>query len=477
MPQTTSIPPTILVILGITGDLAAKKILPALSNLSSRGQLPPQFKIVGFGRREWTDADLQKYAEETLIERKFVTAGDAHLPAFLARLSHQQVEFSSPEGYEALAKHLGMLDGQWQACSNKLFYLSVPPEQYEVILRQLHASGLTKPCGGEDGWTRVLIEKPFGQDQTTAEELDMLLGKLFQEEQIYRIDHYLAKEMLQNILTFRFGNDLFEDLWDNRCIESIEIRLWETLGVEARGAFYDKVGTLRDVGQNHLLQMLALATMDKPKSLSAADIRSERARLLGTLRVPTPEQVATQTVRAQYDGYRAITGVAPDSRTETYFRTTVYLDDPRWKDIPIYLESGKRMKSRRKEMVVTFREHNAHLFPDKVGHKNKVTFSIEPEEGISVDLWAKKPGLDYTLEPRNLSFLLRGAEAKSQYVEEYEKLLVDSMLGDQTLFVSTGEVQAMWRIIDPIVAAWQADTASPMATYAPDTDDAAQLSM
>jgi glucose-6-phosphate 1-dehydrogenase len=462
--------PTILIILGITGDLAAKKILPAIFNLYLKGQLPGQFRLVGFGRRNWQDQDLRNYVETILSSR---TQQPQALQDFLKLLSYHTGEFTDAASYKTLSERLSKLDTDWTVCSNKLFYLSVPPVLYENILRHLESSGLTEPCGGEEGWTRVLVEKPFGKDQATAEQLDKLLGELFEEEQIYRIDHYLAKEMVQNILTFRFSNDLFEKAWDNKFIEKIDIRLWETLGVEKRGSFYDGLGALRDVGQNHLLQMLALVLMDHPGSLSTQNIRAARAKLLSTLDIPSRQEAAHATFRSQYQGYQSIEGVRQNSQTETYFKATLFSHHPRWENTPLVIESGKRMAERRKEIVVTFKHVTPCLCPPGEHLQNRIIFSVEPEEGVFIDFWVKKPGLTYELERRELNFLLRPSEARLQYVEEYEKLIVDSIVGDQTLFVSTEEVKSMWKVVDPIVQAWE-ENLVPLSSYVPDTGQAAQ---
>jgi 6-phosphogluconate dehydrogenase len=315
------------------------------------------------------------------------------------------------------------------------------------------------------------VEKPFGNDAETARELDELLCSLFREEQIYRIDHYLAKEMLQGIVNFRFANNLFEFVWNRDTIESIEVSLNETLGVEDRGAFYDGVGALRDVGQNHCLQMLALVTMDQPVSLEADAIRTKRAQLLETVKRPTEIEVAQDTFRAQYDGYRDIEGVAPDSDTDTYFKIKTVLQSPRWRSVPITLEGGKRISDGNKEIVVNFRHPQPCLCGPEGHHMNRVVFKLAPEESIAIEFWTKKPGFENELEKREFAFFLYEKTEKLQYVEEYSKLLLDAVRGDQTLFVSTDEVQAMWDFVDPIETAWH-QGAVPLETYVPDTEEA-----
>lgn len=461
--------PTILVVLGATGDLMRKKIIPALYHLYRSGALPEKFQVIAYSRRDLTDALYHQTVRQSLESYYRGELAVENLDQFLALFSYQQGQFEELADYHALGERLGRLDKQWRICTNKLFYLSVPPAHYQVIFQHLKESGLTDPCGPEEGWTRVLVEKPFGDDLTTARQLDIKLAELFKEEQIYRIDHYLAKEMLQNILAFRFSNNLYEQSWSNQFIERIEIRLLEKLGVEDRGSFYDKVGALRDVGQNHLLQMLALITMEHPQSLDATAIRARRAEALDHLGIMSPADVASKTFRAQYEGYKHISGVEPDSTTETYFRLETAIDSPRWRGVPITLEAGKRLGEAVKEIVITFKHPMPCLCPPDSGHhyQNRIIMQLEPKEGIWVHFWAKKPGFSLDMEERTFDFVLHGQSERSQYVAEYAKLLVDAIAGDQTLFVSTEEITRMWAAIDPIVQEWKKGSV-PLAVYRPD---------
>ncbi len=463
--------PTVVVIFGATGDLMTKKITPALYNLFLKGKLPKLFRIVGVARRPLSREEFQKHITKILEKNETFTIQKKLTEEFLNYFHYHQGTFESEKDYLSLAKDLGRVDDEWKVCSNKLFYLSVPPEYYEKIFRHLASSGLTLPCGPDEGWTRVLVEKPFGKDLKTAERLDKLLSELFKEEQIYRIDHYLAKEMLQNILLFRFSNNLLEPSWNNKYIERIDIKLFEKIGVEGRGSFYDGLGALRDVGQNHLLQMLALITMDKPTRIDADCVRANRSALLDTLEVPNDSEIKHHTFRAQYEGYRSVEGVSKNSKSETYFKTRAFLDNPRWRSVPIYMESGKRFEKSLKEIVVTFKPASAGTTVQL--ERNKVIFSLEPNEEITIHFISKKPGLEYQLEKRSLGALYRVKEPTAQYVEEYEKLLMDAIEGNQILFLSTDEIEAMWRYIDPITYAWSNNTV-PLSTYKPDTNDIAQ---
>lgn len=419
MPERSNDTPTILVAFGVTGDLMRLKILPALYRLHARGEFPERFRLVGYSRRDWGAAEFREYVRGVLAER-VPDATPASVDAFLAQLSFQGGEFSQPESYAALKRTLESLDAAWGACSNKVFYLSVAPTFYGQIANDLAGAGLTAECASGGGWTRLVIEKPFGQDGTSAAQLESLLAESFGEEQVYRIDHYLAKDTAREMLA--------TGVEDAASITSVTIRLFETVGVERRGAFYDAVGALRDVGQNHMLEILALLTMNRPAELSAEGVRAARAEVLEALDPIAPEAVATETYRARYDGYLSIPGVAPDSITETYFKIRASLRSARWQSVPITLEAGKRLGEARKEVIIERR-------------------GAEP---LRFDLDAHVPG-----EVR---------------IDEYERLVKDVLRGDQTLFVSAREVAAAWRFIDPIMRAWQAGVESAsLHTYAPDT--------
>ena len=468
--------PTILIILGITGDLTAKKVVPALFSLYKKGVLGEKFRIVGFGRKPFDNESIKPFIAE-LVKAKVSNPDSKSLAGFTNLFAYQQGLFETAESYQALKKMLDKIQEPWQTKTNRLFYLAVPPDIYQTIFENLKFSGLSDTPNNSDVETRILVEKPFGTNSQSAEKLEILLGSLFAENKIYRIDHYLAKEMVQNILTFRFSNDLFEKTWNREFIEKIEIRLWETLGVEKRGSFYDPIGALRDVGQNHLLQMLALITMDYPLDLNPAALHFRRAQILHNLKPLTAESVKQNTYRAQYSGYRQIDGVKSGSGTETYFKIKAYLTDPRWQGVPIFFESGKRMQEQRKEAVVTYRHPENCFCPSGGRHyKNRIIFSLEPTEGITIEFWSKKPGLQMVLESRTIDFVLRTSSERTQYVEEYEKLLLDCISGDQTLFVSTSEVKAMWAFIDPIISAWEQNLV-PLKAYQPDTNEAVMESL
>ncbi len=440
--------PTIFIICGVTGDLAQRKLLPALLSLYVKKLLPHKFKIVGFSRREFSDQDFRLFLREEMhINHNVYRPEDIH--RFLNNIVYQQGQFDISTAYENLAKKLLHIDEvEFKQCSNKLFHLSVAPSFYETILGHLSNSGLTIPCGGNLGWTRILVEKPFGNDIETAKKLDILLGTLFKEEQIFRIDHYFAKEALQNILAFRFSNSLFEPLWNNKYIDCVHIQLLEKIGIEGRGTFYDSVGALKDVGQNHILAMLALLAMDKPDAFDAQSIRKKRANVLKNL-LPINKNICDSVVRAQYIGYSEESGVLANSTTETYFQLKTFIDTKVWKGVPFYLESGKALNENRAEISIYFKDTTGK---DKT---NVLSLRIQPDEAIKIRFWIKKPGFDMETEAKTLSFHYKDFHSTDSIPDAYERVLYDAIIGDQTLFTSTDEVKYAWRFITPIIDMWK----------------------
>jgi glucose-6-phosphate 1-dehydrogenase len=451
IPTTTSVPalhPTIFVIFGITGDLASRKLLPALLTLYSKKLLPPRFSIVGFSRRSFSREEFREYIRDRL-KIKPGQFREEEVKHFLDHLTYEQGMFDDPRAYERLAERLKGTDDRWGQCSNKLFHLSVPPTLYEGILNHISTSGLSEACADETGWTRVLIEKPFGSDIETARALDKLLGKLFKEEQIFRIDHYLAKEALQNIIAFRFANSIFEPMWDSKHVDKMHIKLFERAGMEGRGAFYDPIGALKDVGQNHMLQMLALVTMDRPRSFEAGPIRKERARVLSKLKAIPRRGLAAAAVKGQYSDYTSETGISPKSETETYFRLKTTIESPRWKNVPIYLESGKGFAESKAEIDVYFKPTN------KKDEPNILTFRIQPDEGIKIRFLVKRPGYGFHIEPKVLKFKYADVQSFTDIPDDYERLIHDAIVGDQTLFASTDEIMSSWKFVTTLLEGWK----------------------
>jgi len=463
--------PLTIVVFGATGDLFQKKLIFALFNLYMGGFLPKQFKLIGFARRPLSHEDFRIYIKEILQTK---SKDLARIDMFLTYAFYERGDMSLEQSFKDLSESLGRYDTDFGVCSNKMFYLAVPPILYKTILKHISASGLTMSCipdllsfvglrksqsfrapgtrQEKQAWTRVLIEKPFGNNLIEARSLDTLLGKLFEENQIFRIDHYLAKETIQNILSFRFSNALFEPLWNRKFIEQIEIKFLESNVVGNRGSSYDDVGALRDVGQNHILQILALISMENPDRLESELIRTERARVLKKVRI----YKGSKMVRAQYEGYRQEKGVVSSSQTESYFRLALEVKNSRFRGVPFYIESGKALNESKVEVTIHFKapkEFCVCPIEHKEGHQNILTFSIQPNEAISLLFWAKAPGFNFGLEPQNLSFSQARDTIQRKIPDAYERVLYDAIIGDQTLFTNTAEVLAEWGIIMPVLNA------------------------
>ena len=457
--------PTVLVMLGATGDLAKRKLIPALWQLYTAGQLSPLLQVMGFAKDELSDKEFQEMVRGIVEGSTKETVNSKQLEGFCQRFLYETGQFEDMEAYRRLGERMGRVDNAWRLCANKLFYIAASPVHYQIIFQHLAQSGLTEPCSDEEGWTRVIVEKPFGKDLATAQELDLLLGKLFREEQIYRVDHYLGKDTVRNLLTFRFSNSFLEPAWNAQGIDHIHIRVFEKEGVEERGQFYDGIGALRDVGQNHMLQLLALITMDNPESFDADSIRRERARILEMLEAMDPQDATQQTVRAQYEEYQNISGVDKNSETETYFNIKTYLKSPRWSGVPIWLESGKRMPEAQASVEVHFRHRTPCLCPPGKHYTNVLTYRVQPHEGITTTFWVKRPGSEMVIEKQDFEFDYEKAY-EGEFMDAYTKLLLDMFRGDQTLFVSTDEIMAEWKFVDPILQAWKKNVVV-METYKP----------
>ncbi len=452
--------PTTIVIFGATGDLFRKKLAPALFNLHLSGELPMVFRIVAFSRRPWGDEEFRKFFGETLAEKSPNASGEV-LKKFLEHVFYTEGDLENADSYSKLSGLLAKFDKEQSVCMNKLFYLATPPNFYETILKHISDSGLAIPCaptkdGGETGWTRILIEKPFGSDLENARRLDALLGKLFSENQIFRIDHYLAKETLQHILKFRFSEGLFEPFWNGDYIEEVSVVFLEREGVGGRGAFYDSLGALRDVGQNHCLQMTALVAMEKPENFSAEAIRAKRAGVLKDFKI-FGDDISTTAIRAQYEGYQDEKGVAKNSATETYFKIKLALSGKRFRGIPFILEAGKGLSESKVEIKVSFKKPVEVPVAGKLILAEAVKFKIQPKEEISI--------ICPSCAPDEISFPTDKIANGERKIDAYEKVLLDAVLGDQTLFTSTDEVVAEWNIIMPILLAWR-KVVTPLLTYA-----------
>lgn len=448
-------PPTIITIFGITGDLASRKLIPALWRLSEEKLLPAQIRFVGFSRRELSDADVQGIVRDALL-KKFPKISDSALSDFVKKFSYVQGQFDTPASYTNLAEFLQKIDDtHFKVCSNKLFYLAIPPHLYATVAEQLAESGLMIPCGdSREKWARILVEKPFGSDTATAELLEEKLQSLFDDSQIYRIDHYLGKSILENILAFRFSNSIFEPLWNRDCIESIEVSLCEKIDLEGRGAFFDGVGALRDLGQNHVLQMLAAVLMEKPENATAEAVHHAREQVFLSLIPFTPKTAVGNIVRGQYEGFLSEKNVAPSSQTETYFRIKASTKSPRFKGVPLVLQSGKALAE-------SFAEVRVKFVGEKVGicspgesecfRQNEIIFRIQPKEEIALRVWVRSVGHAGNIEPKELSF----GYACGTAPDAYERVFHAAIAGDRTIFPSGGELVASWKFIESILDSWE----------------------
>lgn len=467
--------PSIFVIMGVTGDLASKKIIPSLWHLYQHDLLPKSLSVIGFARRTLSNIEFEKLVRDAVVTHTIHEIKEEDLSHFFALFSYHTGTFEDGVTFQTLADRISDVERSWGVCANKLFYLATPPSSYEPILKNIASVKLNIPCGEDLGWSRLLIEKPFGTNLGTAEELQSLLSSYFKEEQMYRIDHYLFKEIVQGINNFRFSNNLFENTWDNTTIERIDIRLLESIGVETRGSFYDSIGTLRDVGQNHLLAMLSATAMEYPFGMEARAVQNNRADILGMLSPWTGKTLRKNTSRAQYKGYKDIDGVNKSSETETYFALKTELVHSRWQGVPIYMEAGKRMAEARKEIVVTLKHPQKCLLCEIGPHEpNRIVFRLEPNDEIVIHFWMKKPGFEQIVEERVFSFFLYEKETKVQYVEEYAKIIYAAMVGNQSSFISSGEVKASWKFVDPIIEAWKRNNVL-LASYKPDTTPSSSI--
>lgn len=442
-----------MTIFGITGDLAQKKLLPALFHLYCEGVLPTRMRIIGFSHHDFN----QKKGDGDDHIRAFVTSvlkkekkHASRIPSFVKMIHYQRGDFTDAKDFGVLAQHVVRIEDRFAQCANKLFYLAVPPSMYHPIFINLAKTGLTLPCSDETGWARVLVEKPFGEDINTAKKLDRTLGLLFDERQIFRIDHYLEKEMLQDILMFRFSNTIFEPIWNSRYVEQVHIKMFEQMDITGRGQFYDATGTLRDVGQNHALQMLALIAMDRPEQFDALHIRAERAKVLARLSRPTRRFIKKHTVRAQYEGFIKEKGVHKGSETETYFFLETRIRNDRWNDVPFIIEAGKGLHAKKTEIDIHFRP--ALGIDGEPVCANRIRFTIQPEQEIRMSFASKKDGYTYEVESNDLVFMQK---QRNNGPDAYQKLLHACFVGDQTMFTSSQEVYAAWKFITPILRAWE----------------------
>ena len=456
--------PCAVIIFGATGDLTHRKLLPAIYNLAADGALPPAVSVVGFARRDKTDEIFRKEIEEAARKFSRQKINDELWAGFASSIFYHRSEFDNLDGYVALAKRLDELDAQRGTRGNRLFYLSAGPDQFPFILENLRKSGLNE--APEGSWARVIVEKPFGTDLPSAQVLNQLVKESFHEKDTFRIDHYLGKETAQNIMVLRFANAIFEQLWNAKYIQHVQITASEPLGVEGRAGYYDKSGALRDMVQNHLLQLLCLTAMEPPAGLDADAIRDEKVKVLKSLRPLTGDDVRKHVVRAQYGAgtingkrvaaYRDEQNVNPESDTETYVALQINVDNWRWAGVPFFVRVGKRLPKGGTEIAIHFKGAPPVLFnaSDETIEDNALVIRIQPDEGISLRMSAKMPGSSLRIEPVKMDFHYGTSFGKAT-PEAYERLLLDAMSGDATLFARRDEVEEAWKYVDAIREAWE----------------------
>ena len=451
--RTAQAPPCAVVVFGATGDLTRRKLMPALYNLAAGGHLPEGFAILGCARRDWGRTEFCGSMRDGVREFSRTPLSEAAWNWFEPRLEFANGDFHDPATFSRLGAALSALDARLGTQGNRLFYLAVPPDQFGPILRGLRDAGLILPPGSP-AFTRVIIEKPFGSSLDSAKELNALVGSVLDESQTFRIDHYLGKETVQNIMVFRFANSIFEPLWNRKYVDHVQITAAESVGTGTRGKFYESTGVLRDIVQNHLLEVLALCAMEPPNTGHADDVRGEKLQVLKALRMPWSDTVPNDVVLGQYTGYRGEPDVAADSVTPTFAALRVFIDNWRWQGVPFYLRAGKRMAKRVTEVSVHMQGIPLSLFGsgDLCEHvePNVITLRIQPDEGIQLSFSAKLPGHDFTIAPVVMDMKYTDAFG-GEPPEAYERLLLDAMRGDATLFSRRDAVEASWTWIQPIL--------------------------
>ena len=467
--------PSVIVLFGATGDLAHRKVIPALYQLWRTNLLPHEFMLLAVGRRPYDDETFRAEILKALEDHSRVLPLDTEAWAtFAERIAYQHLDFDDPSGFEGLAARLDGIDTEHGTRGNRLFYLATQPSQFAEIVTQLGRVGLDHETH-DGGWRRIVIEKPFGHDLDSAKRLNREVGKVFREAQVYRIDHYLGKETVRNLLVFRFGNGIFEPLWNRRYVDHVQITVAESIGIETRGAFYEQTGASRDVLQNHLLQLVSLVAMEPPATFEANALRDEKVKVLRAIAV-APPGVSASVVRGQYGpgwvaatqvpGYRQEHDVDPESETETFVAARFMIDDWRWSGVPFYVRTGKRLPKRATEIAIQYREVPHRLFKDEgvEPDANLLAIRIQPDEGIMLRFGAKVPGLGLDVRSVTMDFTY-GSAFSVDSPDAYETLILDALQGDASLFTRADEVEEAWGIVDPIIDAWATSGSSDIPVY------------
>ena len=470
----TTAEPCSVILFGASGDLAKRKVIPAMYDLAQHNSLGERYSIIGFARTPMTDESFRATIGEAAKTISEVGPIDpAKWNDFSSNLYYSAGEYGDLNSYARLAKRLAEIDAEKKLGGNRLFYLSTPPEVYPDIVEQLGRAGLARPTN-PNSWVRIIIEKPFGRDLASARELNKIVLNVFEEKQVYRIDHYLGKDTVQNLLVLRFGNGIFEPLWNRNYVDHVQITASETLGVERRGGFYETAGALRDMIQSHVLQLTSLTAVEPPASFDATAVRNEKLKVLQSIRPYDLEMVAQSVVRGQYApgtvnakkvaGYRDEPGVNPNSRAETFVAMRVLIDNWRWAGVPFYLRTGKRLAKRTTEIMIQFRCAPHIVFREREVEPNRLVLNIQPDEGISVSFGAKRPGTEMSIGNVTMNFSYReafGGASRSAYAT----LVNDCLRGDATLFDRGDSVEAAWSLVDPILDVWGAARTATVPIY------------
>lgn len=455
---------TTIVIFGASGDLTQRKLVPALFSLYCKGRLPASFRVVGFSTSARSDDGWRTAMRKGVDQFASHRFTDDEWAAFSSWLFYRPGNFTDPADFDRLAQSLAELEN---GPADRLYYLATPPRFFADIVAGLGSAGLARET---EGWRRVVIEKPFGSDLASARALNQSIHQVLKESQVYRIDHYLGKETVQNILVSRFANAIYEPLWNRNYIDHVQITVAEEVGVEHRAGYYDGVGAVRDMFQNHLLQLLSLVAMEPPASFEADAVRDEKVKVLKAVRPIPADEAANHTVRAQYRGYRDEPGVAPNSQTETYAAIRLYIDNWRWQGVPFYLRSGKRLAAKTTEIVIQFKCPPHVMFPLPSDHAitpNILALCLQPDEGIHLRTQAKVPDTVAEMRSVDLEFHYRDSFGAGAIPEAYERLLLDALHGDLSLFTRSDRAELAWQLLDPIIGAWHQSGGPPLAVYEP----------